>query len=299
MNIHFGLKGHYTLDVLGPDGNVRASAAFDNLITNLGLDQLSTGTSLSYCSVGTGTTTPANSDTALAAYLAETPTSVWSGNSFAGSPTFAATYTKTYQFAAGSVVGNIAEVGVGSAAGGTSLFSRARVLDGGGSPTTLSVTSADTLQVTYRVTLVPPTGNIGSGSVSISGTSHTFTSRVYRCANLDLGSILSAGFASLGIADIFPTVTAHPAVDDTSPAYSGGARSSGTAERAAYVAGSRTHEYTITVPIDNANYAGGITYVSIGAGGHRFSVGYLLSPAVMKTSSQVFTLNVRLTWNRV
>jgi hypothetical protein len=122
---------------------------FPNLILDQGLNQLggigATSQTLQAAQVGTGTTDPAESQTALASYLVGTSTATSTTSGTSGSPYYYTFIRRTYRFSQGAAAGNLTEVGVGTQAATGGLFSRALILDGSGqSITNGSFDSGDT-----------------------------------------------------------------------------------------------------------------------------------------------------------
>ena len=125
---------------------------FDNIILDSGLNRWGTAASIAGAAIGTGTATPASTDTGLQSESHYTTTGGTGGGSTAlGSSPYNNTVTYVYRTTLGSLNGNYTEVGVGWATG--QMFSRALILDGGGSPTTISVTSAQQLDIVYQLSI--------------------------------------------------------------------------------------------------------------------------------------------------
>lgn len=186
--------GIFTLQVYR-DGKLRQTVGpFDNLVLNQGLDILCGGiptgalnaSVMTYVDVGTGTNTPTITDTTLQAPLGnyQADTSFSEATYVAGPPAYH-TVTGVYTYPLGALVGNISEIGVGGGvpSGGAPtrpfyLFSRALIVDGGGSPTVISLTSADQLVVTYEVRrYLDLTTN--TGSIVISGVTYATQTQIY------------------------------------------------------------------------------------------------------------------------
>lgn len=198
--MHVKLAGRFKLSVMGATGEVTKDTGwFSNLITNQGLDWLGAsptgggtdtygGTNTwGFAFVGTGNTPPAFTDTTMQANV--TPAALVSssnGHYQSGTPPYYSFIT-TYQWAQGAIVGNLSEVGVGNLAnqnppytGTPILFSHALIVDGSGNPTTLSVTSTDTLTVTYESRLYINTTDTNY-SLVINGVTY---SGIYRPAQI-------------------------------------------------------------------------------------------------------------------
>ena len=176
INSRVGLSGEYKLIVRHGDGTIKGETDwFDNLILDSGLNAMGTIAAINRCAIGTGTTAPAASQTALVAFAASTTTVVSSTNTAQASAPYFTTRTITFRFALGALNGNYSEVGVGWA--DISMFSRALIVDGVGAATTITVTSAEQLDVVYRLKIYAPTADV-VGAVTISGVSYNITGRV-------------------------------------------------------------------------------------------------------------------------
>ena len=136
---------------------------------------------MTFCHVGTGNTAPSVSDTALQTFVASTSTVVTNTTSVQGTAPYYGSRVTTFRFGTGVAAGNIAELGichVGTSSG--PLFSRALVLDVGGSPTTITVLSTETLDVTYELRYYPPLTDVVATGVSAFGGTYDITLRAAR-----------------------------------------------------------------------------------------------------------------------
>lgn len=161
INVNGKLKGVFSpITVIRGDGSVETYQA-PNLVLDSGIAIATAGGNgitsnllLTNCVVGTGATPPAVTDTALVSQLAVSPNGVMQSGTYSydeiGDDLSAVTVMR-YTFAIGAVVGNISEIGI-RPSGQTNLFSRALIVDGGGSPTTITVTASDQLIVDYTLT---------------------------------------------------------------------------------------------------------------------------------------------------
>ena len=161
--------------------------------------------------VGTGSTPPAATDTALENQIASTDTVTDHSHSYSydeQSDTLMFATVSTRSFPIGGVVGNISEVGVDFSSSfapwaGRFLQSRALIRDSQGDPTTISLGAEDQLVVVYTLTRVcnrsfsgtvngfgyegklvgytSPGGNIGVGTLNGSGA----PTSVFRVTNQD------------------------------------------------------------------------------------------------------------------
>lgn len=164
------LSGHYKL-IVRRGGEVRLETDwFDNLITDAGLNAL--GESVKpgrYAMVGTDNSTPVVTDIALGAQVASkdgdaAPSASRTSGIVTSSPRYG-WERRTFTFPQGTVVGNIAEVGVGWST--TAVFSRSLV-----SPA-VSITAIDELTLVYELRMYLPTTNV-TGSVTIDSVVYNY-----------------------------------------------------------------------------------------------------------------------------
>lgn len=203
-----GIAGRYRIEAENSKGERRVLADwFNNLILNNGLDLLGQATTpFARCVVGSGNTAAAATQVQLSNFVASTTTqqAIASGNNSGGGFTWVRI---TYRFGQGVAQGNLSEVGVGET--NTSLFSRALIVDGSGTPTTITVLADEFLDVLYEFRLYWPTTD-ATGSVSLDGVTYGFTLR----AN-DVGSWSNMG--------VLPSSSFRvPYGSGTSAAYNGG-----------------------------------------------------------------------------
>lgn len=141
---------------------------FDNLITDVGMNRVGTvntdsvtsiGSFNSLCGrfvVGSGSTTPAFTDTALVA-----PVAFASANPVLDSESSSYTrgwyeITVHHQFGQGEAAGNLSEIGIQHTGLSGPLWSRALILDGAGNPTTITVLPDDFLTCYYTLRIMIP-----------------------------------------------------------------------------------------------------------------------------------------------
>lgn len=141
---------------------------FDNLITDVGMNRVgtvntnSTSTITAFNSlcgrfvVGSGSATPAFTDTALAA-----PVAFASANPVLESESSSYTrgwyeITVRHQFGQGQAAGNLSEIGIQHTSLSGPLWSRALILDGAGNPTTITVLPDEFLTCYYTLRIMIP-----------------------------------------------------------------------------------------------------------------------------------------------
>ena len=215
---YVSLAGVYTLRKYSAiTGQLVGEFEFTNDITNAGLNRFgNAGAIINQCHVGTGTTPPTVSDLTMANRLASAGMDV----SARTANVTAARYTRTVftgQFAAGAVVGNITEVGVGITSGVLTsppnpasgyLWSRQLIKDLAGNPVALTVLATEFLTVTYELRMYPNLAEV-SGAVTLTGGStYSFTQRaanisdwwIQRSQNTPVGAFVSTYYGSTNAA---------------------------------------------------------------------------------------------------
>lgn len=303
LHLQQKVSGRYKFKVLKSDRTVKYETGWcDNLITDNGLELIGTASATwAYCSVGSGTTTPAFTDTQLATHIATTNTIASGGTSqgIVGSPDYYAFDIKTFEFATGTAAGNLSEVGVGTASDGTSLQSRALIVDGNGDPTTITVLSDEILQVTFERRHHIPQTDV-TGTVDISGNSHNYTLRAADALNNTSWSaslVTSAYNAGTNVTVVARAYdgTIGATIED-SP--SGTAASRDSFVTAAYTADSHQRDGTIKWDLADANFGTGIKSIRFTAD-MRSTYQAEFDPVINKNDTQVLEINVRHSWSRV
>lgn len=211
-----------------PDGTIayKREFTFPNLITNQGLNRMGDNSHYnSYCQVGTGTTPPAFTDTALVAAAGASASSSQTGGGNAqgvviGPPRYAYD-RRVYRFAEGVGTGNLTEVGVSWATGtGSTLYNRALILDGGGNPIALTKLDDEVLDVTYELRTYIPIDDV-TGTIVITGSgTHDY---ILRAAEADqVKGQFSAGWGPrVSSGSIFSSNSAMTAANAGNGAFTG------------------------------------------------------------------------------
>lgn len=187
-----GLSGHVKVQVINPDDSVEWESDFSNLILDQGLDEIAARAIVScmeHCAVGTGNSTPANTQTGLDNEIARTDNYLTGiGNSYTfrtdtGTTPALITHRRTFDFPEGtldsSTDGDYQEVGFSwSGTTGTNLFSRALIKDEQGNPVAVTVDSDQILRIIYNLQIdcspaeagTTPTGITDSFDIANIGT---------------------------------------------------------------------------------------------------------------------------------
>ena len=319
---HIGMRGRFRLTCRTSEGSVTKDTGwFDNIITDQGMDWFGTtppnyGVSYgqplfpTHCAVGTGSTTPAYTDTRMTTFLAMYPASP-SSNVEAPSSTSIQTTTSpyyisrifTYTFPTGAAAGNLTEVGVGNCASTDTqpqLFNHALIVDGGGSPTTLTVTATEALTVEYEFRMYPSTTltaySFVMNSVTYSGQYYVAINNANPGSLATLSYDINGVFAMLVYNGSIGAVTGTPSGTSTRPNNTDGQGT--TNSWASYTTGSYTLSQTMVIGLGAGNlpspYITAIMLENDTFPSFQFSV----SPAIPKTSSYTLSLTWNWSWSR-
>lgn len=299
-----GLAGYFKIESKQPDGTVKVLADwFPNLITDQGMNRIGSAASVAgiwnNCHLGSGTTAPAVTDTALQSFVVGVGPSGNPIESATTSPPYFTTLTLAYVFAQGAVVGNFSEIGVGWATSGATLFSRSLIKDGSGNPTTITVTAIEQLTVYYSLRLYPPQTDTVS-VVSIGGVSTTVNVRPYGIAS-SLGGGSSTGFHVNGIGTtgwitygqsevyngLVGAITGFP---------SGVVAYSVTRSALAYSNNSFYRDLVFSFSTTQGNLAGGISSALASVQPGKWQIGF--APAIAKDNTKTLSLTLRVGWAR-
>jgi len=164
-----GLEGIVaSWEVVNPDGSI-AQACYTpskNLILDVGLDMIGNNTSIPFCfgffAIGTGTSDPAVGQTTLDTETTYSPVARPAASGYSAYDTitipaaaadpFIVVYQKGIQTDVGKINGTFTELGFGpTSTKGANLFSRFRVLDEEGFPTSVAVSSVQQLRLKYQL----------------------------------------------------------------------------------------------------------------------------------------------------
>lgn len=300
MNLEMKFGGEYRLVVTRPDGSTQDTGWIPNIITDIGLDMLGDGVGggLVWCRIGTGTSTPVAGQQALDAQSAATNNVTTSTAANEGSTDYGFLVTKGYTFTQGAVVGNMAEIGVGSASSGNTLLSRARIVDGVGSPTTITVTALDQLTAYYRLRNKPVLTD-ATGSVVIGGVTYNYTGRLANAASYGNLAAIAGGLVPLiSEAHTYAAGCTIGAITATPTSASGNLTTSVTA--ASYTSGTYFRDNTISWSITQGNATGGVQGIRFAIDGNNNSFfQYVFDAPIPKDNTKVLTLNVRVSWGRI
>lgn len=309
IEIVTGVAAFFRIDAVAEDGTVRELAPWQqNHVLNTGMDILGSGstTMMEYCSVGTGSTAPADTQTALVARVATVSRTGANTYGASGSVPYYGWLRGVFDFPAGTATGNIAEIGLSNSAGST-CYTRALIRDAGGTVTTVTVLSTESLRVTYEARVYVSTAD-ATFTQTVKGTSTTFTlrpfdvngassmaqaaSRAFQATAINLPggfSSASACFAYGGASAVIAAVTAT----------SIGGTYLGTASAisaAAYTNGNYYRDGTVTFGAASANHAQ-LGVVTIRGTHCDYQVGIV--PSINKVAGETMSITFRNSWARV
>lgn len=190
-----GLRGEFYLRVVdAKTGNTRAERRFQNVITNVGLEQFAKGNpggGAMQIAVGTGTGAPDVMDTALSNQLARINVGS-QGTSNPVAPLYEYSASIGGRFAAGAISNTITEIGVFYYSG--VMWCRQLILDEQGNPSSLTVLSNEYLDATYTLWYYPPLQD-KTFSFVMNGVTYNCVSR---CALLPRYGNFSLSFINAG-----------------------------------------------------------------------------------------------------
>ena len=286
-------------------GAVRTIDWFDNLITDLGLEQLATKNyGIRSLALGTGSAEPNVLDTSLNNYLNKTTAiSSITGGTQSVEPYFG--WNRFYfDFPLDSVTGNISEVGVMlDNALETELFSRALIKENG-VPITVTVLPTDYVTVIYEIRIYPPLTDV-SANITIAGTSHTFTLRAAQVTSSSWGSpqFLSTWSAKYWWSSPYLSVDVHDELTELgviteglTSTYTGTSYSTTVMP---YEANSHRLRVSVMFSVSQANLPNGLIggiqmHSAVGGGAYQI----LIDPPIPKDDTKTLSLTFAYSWQR-
>lgn len=295
---NIGMQGRYQMTAYKLDGSSRVLADwFENLILDNGLNGIeSNGGMLGACFVGSGTAAVTAVQTQLANLVAsqtDGAAGLEEGNNTAGG---FAWLRRRWRFGQGVAAGNLSEVGVGSAA--TNLFSRARITDTSGTPTTITVLADEFLDVTYEFRVYWPTTD-ATGTINVGGTNTNFVMRAARVQDWDTRYLSSAmgannnwfGWYALGAGSVLGDIFGQPSGGGSI----GGLDNAGRV--GSYTNGSFSRTFRVNAGLSTITQP--IATIMLQSGGINqtyFQVSF--DPPIPKSGLNVFNADFTLSWAR-
>ena len=275
---------------------------FPNLILDSGLNRIGTNSNwMASCYVGSGASTPVETQTTLDALVASTSNRITDQiSASSGAPWFTA-QTITYRFDVGTLTEQLSEIAVGWASNG--LFSRARILDTFGAPTTINVLADEYLDAVYRLRCYSPPDDVVT-SVTIAGVTTEVIARAAN-ANVQAQWMNDAYQGQVGGGDPRnnPAENHYVYSGTIGPVTSipiGTAATGAAAINAAYISGSYQRDYSTKWDLAFGNVGGVRSYLTRmgGVQGGFGRMQYQFTPAIEKNADRVLVLNARHIWGR-
>lgn len=300
------VSGRYKLTVRKSNGDIRLETDwFDNLITNTGLDALLStdvyGDFASRCHIGSGSTTPSYTDTALVSQYATT-TSRQSVDVTELTSPYRYSTTIVYRFAAvgAGVTRTIREIGTSSNSLET-LVSRALILDSSGNPMTITMYEEEVLDATYEFTNVPALVDADYlQTITINSVEYSINWRASTVGGVSSSSwwgIPTGVSGNDGISSSLTTGTFYSGSVGATTTGPSGTSYGTTSYTSTYTPGTYSRTFTFGLGLNNANYVSGITAFRIGSlsdyrGAHLYQCG--ISPGIPKTENDTMKFTVTL-----
>lgn len=290
--------GFFKMEAIRPDGRKRVVADwFPNLITDVGLNRMAYGGYLTACHVGTNNTPPNVLNTSLAGYVGGTTTIQAESYGAQSTAPYYGWKRRTYRFNVGVATGNLAEVGIATAAangGSTVLFSRALILDNLGSPTTITILADEVLDVTYEIRNYPPLVDVlQTITITGSGAHDTVTRAAYVTSSnwgRSLGGAVSfntSGYDGAVYNGVIGAITTGP---------SGNGANVSQYNVGNYVENSLERQGGYGFGLNQANLAGGITAAQYETTHGEYQTSF--TPAITKDATKTLSLVFKTSWTR-
>lgn len=288
-------SGHFRLQTRNAAGLTQDTGWFENLVLDAGLNRMGTGSFLTHCAVGTGTGEPNALQTALEALAYSTSTIVSQAPGANQTTPYYGYRRLTYRFPIGGATGNLSEVGVGWAAG--SLYSRARIVDQNGDPSTITVLAGESLDVTYELRLYPPAAD-AIGSVTIGAATYALTGRASAVTSGSdrNGWGVSGGVVQSENVDLYRPYAYSGLIGTLTQSPSGTSSQAGLVSNAAYSNNSYERNISANWALGEGNVSGirSIVLMTNGLGRYQFQ----FDPAIPKSASNTLAINFKVAWAR-
>jgi hypothetical protein len=309
LNIVGKARGEFHLIITRANGNIEETTFKNMLLNNAFTKQ---GPVLAFCTVGSGTTPPAGTDTQLVSRLgsniSDGAISVELSTTFVGSIATVARKT-TMVFSAGGVIGNVSELAIyeSSTISASNIIIRTLVTDVNGNPTTITLGAGDQLTVEHTLYVdieTRPTPVV----MNINGTDHTVSIVVgwpefYGSSTAFNAMFLPGIQTTSNSARFAETINVGSVGSKVRPSIAGVASYATTPtvtnDMSTAALGVKTATATITMAT-STQLTGG---VSIGGVGYGTNIGLttavLFAPPLPKNSTVGYTIKITATLERV
>lgn len=178
------LLDRFGREIEKPGSRRELTGWFPNKLLDNGRNRMGTNSDwMNCCQVGTNNTAPLATDTGLLGYIAGTSSVQDNDVGAQASAPYFGWRQKRWRFPVGSTAANLSEVGIGwSTSAGAYLVVRALIVDGGGTPTTVTPQADEILDVINQFRYYPPLVD-DTGVVNLAGTDYDYTIRAAEVNN--------------------------------------------------------------------------------------------------------------------
>jgi hypothetical protein len=299
------MKGFFRFQLVNKySGKCRVDTGFfpNKLLTSGMNEMVNQANWLTWVHVGTNSTPPTALDTQLLGFVAGSSTIESEAVAAQSSAPYYAYKRKTFRISNPAIANqNLSEAGVGWGSSGSTLISRALILDPQTQETTTVTPLPDEiLDVTYEMRYYPPTADVTGPQVTLDGVTYDTTTRAAMVTDNSWGnnigtsiainnSALSANQAwtgDLGAITELPSGTAYN-MDGLN------------ATNAAYQNNSFERNMSVNIGAAGWNAAGGIRSVSVWTTAGRFQTRFGSNPGdntIPKTNSYTMQLSWTISW---
>lgn len=316
-----GLSGTIqSWEVVNSDGSI-ARACYEphsNLITNYGLESLWRNNSVGwgsyawtvtgYIAIGTGTAEPTITDTRLGTEVFRGARNYAAYNADSYSPAggvdgyYYVTRTIGYQTNLGDLNNDVSEIGFSpdSTPNGASLFSKHRLKDEYGNPTSIRVNSDQQLRIKYIVSISVTPITTYTGSFELSGytpTTINYTAGWQSCSSFD--SVAITPWQSLDMHFSSTSASFNPI--GTAASVGGVSTSIGqsTASLSSDLSGGYYVLRDYTIPTSACTWPTGIVGVAIKHSTSSIYTWWMnITPPIIKPDTHRMTLRMKFSWGR-
>lgn len=303
VGLQFGVKGYFRVQCIRPDGRVRQDTGwFPNLLLTSGRNEMGKQDFLTSCQVGTDNTAPNAAQTALLGFHqgSTTITTSTSGGESV-TPPYYGWARQTYRFPVGVGPSNLSEVGVGWGTSGSTLLTRALILDPDlGTPTTVSPLADELLDVTYELRYYSPSGDTSGPTVTLDGVNYDTVTRASNAGSAQWYNIIGSEVSILT-----PSVADYTAYDgalgaETSePSGTNTNMVLGSISASAYSNNSYERDINAICGSTGWNLGSGIRSIRIRTAGGAYQTSFTSNPGgntIPKTSSYTMNMQWTISW---
>ena len=321
-----GLSGTVqSWEVINSDGSI-ARACYkphSNLITNYGLESLYLRNNsggwgsyawdvTKYIAIGTGTAEPTITDTRLGTEVFRGERNYDAYNADSYSPAggvdgyYYVTRTRGYQTNLGDLNNDVSEIGFSPdpTPNGASLFSKHRLKDEYGNPTSIRVNSDQQLRIKYIVSISVTPITTYTGSFELSGytpTTINYTAGWQSCSQFDF--VANTTWQSLNMYFFSTSASFNPIGAAASVVSTPTKVSQSTASLSSDLSGGYYVLRDYTISTSQCTWPTGIAGVAIncytpGAWTYVYSWWMNISPPIIKPDTHRMTLRMKFSWGR-